>query len=79
MKEQQKHSQPPSNEEPKQRNQSYPSDVTDAQWELIAPKFSGMRQHTWPKRELLDALLYLVKTGCQWRNLPHDFPPYSTV
>ena len=31
------------------------------------------------KRELTDAVLYLVKTGCQWRHLPHDFPPYSTV
>ena len=30
-------------------------------------------------RELLNVLLYLVKTGCQWRNLPHDFPPYSTI
>ena len=33
----------------------------------------------WPKRELVDAVLYFVKTGCQWRHLPHDFPPYSTV
>jgi Transposase and inactivated derivatives len=70
---------PSSSKEQKQRRQSYPSDVTDRQWEQISAKFSGMRKCTWPKRELLDALLYLVKTGCQWRNLPHDFPPYSTV
>ncbi|MDR1615964.1 MAG: transposase [Syntrophomonadaceae bacterium] len=38
-----------------------------------------MREYTWPKRKLMDAVLYFVKTGCQWRNLPHDFPPYSTV
>jgi transposase len=63
----------------RKREQSYPSDLTDAQWEEIKPLFSGMREYTWPKRELLDAVLYFVKTGCQWRHLPHDFPPYSTV
>ena len=65
--------------EHKKREQAYPSDLTDTQWKEIAPLFSGLRKYTWPKRELLDAVLYLVKTGCQWRNLPHDFPPYSTV
>jgi transposase len=61
------------------REQSYRSDLTDAQWVEIAPLFSGLREYTWPKRELMDAVLYFVKTGCQWRHLPHDFPPYSTV
>ena len=61
------------------REQSYPSDLTDAQWGEIKTLFSGLREYTWPKRELTDAVLYLVKTGCQWRQLPHDFPPYSTV
>ena len=59
--------------------QSYPSDLTDTQWAEIEPLFSGLREYTWPKRELMDAVLYLVKTGCQWRHLPHDFPPHSTV
>jgi len=63
----------------KKRAQSYPSDLTDKQWAEIEPLFSGMRKCTWPKRELTDAVLYFVKTGCQWRHLPHDFPPYSTV
>lgn len=63
----------------KKREQAYPSDLTDAQWEEIKPLFSGMREYTWPKRELMDAVLYFVKTGCQWRHLPHDLPPYSTV
>lgn len=63
----------------KKREESYPSDLTDAQWEEIMPLFSGMREYKWPKRELVDAVLYFVKTGCQWRHLPHDFPPYSTV
>jgi len=58
---------------------SYPSDLTDTQWAEIAPLFSGLRTYTWPKRELTDAVLYFVKTGCQWRHLAHDFPPYSTV
>ncbi|MEY8234091.1 transposase, partial [Oscillospiraceae bacterium 50-16] len=39
----------------------------------------GMRNCTWSKRELTDAVLYLVDSGCKWRQLPHDFPPYSTV
>ena len=63
----------------KKREQSYPSDLTDTQWEEIKELFSGMREYKWPKRELMDAVLYFVKTGCQWRHLPHDFPPYSTV
>ena len=55
---------------------SYPSDMTDEQWEEIAPLYTGMRNCTWSKRELTDAVLYLVDSG---RQLPHDFPPYSTV
>lgn len=58
---------------------SYPSDVTDAQWETIKPHFCGMRNRKWDKRELVNAVLYYEKTGCQWRLLPHDFPPYATV
>jgi putative transposase len=65
--------------ENKQREQSYPSDVTDSQWKAITELFSGMRNRKWAKRELLNAVLYFVNTGCQWRQLPHDFPPYSTV
>jgi len=63
----------------KKREQTYPSELTDTQWAEIEPLFSGLRKYTWPKRELTDAVLYFVKTGCQWRQLPHDFPPYSTV
>jgi len=63
----------------KKREQSYPSDLTDRQWAEIETLFTGLREYTWPKRELMDAVLYFVKTGCQWRHLPHDFPPYSTV
>ena len=59
--------------------QSYLSDLTNTQWAEIESLFSGLREYKWPKRELTNAVLYFVKTGCQWRQLPHDFPPYSTV
>ena len=58
---------------------SYPSDLTDTQWEAIKPHFVGMRTYKWSKRELVNAVLYFEKTGCQWRLLPHDFPPFPTV
>ena len=58
---------------------SYPSDVTDKQWKEIEPLYTGMRNCKWSKRKLKNAVLYLVDSGCKWRQLPHDFPPYSTV
>jgi len=63
----------------KKTREKYPSDLTDKEWEEISPLFKGMRNRKWSKRELTDAVLYINKTGCQWRQLPHDFPPYSTV
>ena len=61
------------------RREPYPSDLTDKQWEEIAPLFTGLRNYIWSKRELTNAVLYFVDSGCKWRQLPHDFPPYSTV
>ena len=58
---------------------SYPTDLTDKQWEAIAPLFVGMREYKHSKRELTNAVLYLVDSGCKWRQLPHDFPPAFTV
>lgn len=63
----------------KKSRKPYPSDLTDAQWSEIDPLYMGMRNYIWSKRELTNAVLYFVKTGFQWRHLPHDFPPYSTV
>jgi transposase len=61
----------------------YPSDVTEAQWELVAPLLSavgaGGRPEAHPRREVVNAILYLVRTGCSWRQLPKDFPPWETV
>jgi len=62
---------------------SYPSDVSDEEWEFLLPYLTLMReeapQRDHPLRELFNALRYVVKTGCQWRFLPHDFPPWSAV
>ena len=63
----------------RRERKSYPSDLTDAQWEAMKANFRGMRNRKWDKRELVNAVLYYEKTGCQWRLLPHDFPPYATV
>ena len=57
----------------------YDSDLTDTQWESIAFLFSDMRNFKWPKRELVNAVLYVLINGIKWRNLPHDFPPWKTV
>jgi putative transposase len=64
------------------RTQSYPSDVTDAQWVLIEPHlpvYPGGRPRKTDLRDVVDAVFYVLRTGCQWRYLPKDFPPKSTV
>src|ERR1700728_2193838 len=64
------------------RSQRYPSDLTDAQWELVKPfipVYPGGRPRRTSMRDVVDAIFYLVRTGCQWRFLPKDFPPKSTV
>jgi transposase len=61
----------------------YPSDLTDAQWALIEALVpepgSGGRPAVHPRRRIVDAILYVNRTGCSWRQLPHDFPPWATV
>src|SRR5215211_6281949 len=64
------------------RTQTYPSDVTDEQWALIEPHipvYPGGRPRTTDLRAVVDAIFYILRTGCQWRYLPVDFPPKSTV
>ena len=63
----------------KVKRQAYPTDLNDKQWEEIESLYTNMRTYKWDKRELTNAVLYLVNAGCKWRQLPHDFPPYSTV
>jgi len=61
----------------------YASDLTDGEWALIEPDMPPPnrmgRPRKWPMREIMNALLYIASTGCQWRFLPGDFPPFSTV
>ncbi len=60
----------------------YPSDLTDAQWELIATSVAprpGGRPAGHCRRRVVDAILYVARTGCAWRQLPHDFAPWETV
>jgi transposase len=61
----------------------YPSDLTDAEWALVAPFIPpakrGGRRRTVDVREVLNGIFYVLATGCQWRALPKDLPPKSTV
>jgi putative transposase len=64
------------------RTHHYPSDLTDAQWSLIEPHipvYPGGRPRKTDTRDVVDAIFYILRTGCQWRYLPVDFPPKSTV
>jgi transposase len=61
----------------------YPSDLTTKQWNIIKPLFEREKRckhfQVHSKRKLVNAVLYINKTGCPWRQLPHDFPKYTTV
>ena len=65
------------------REERYPSDVTDAEWAIISPMIPpprrGGRHRETDMREVMNAVRYVLRTGCQWRQLPKDFPPRSTV
>jgi transposase len=67
------------------RAKRYPSDLTDTQWQVIAPDLPEYvpgrrgRPPVWPARRIVEAILYLDRTGCAWRYLPADFPPWPTV
>lgn len=62
---------------------SYPSDITREQFEHIRPLLESVRKKTKPRTidlyEVFCGLLYLLRTGCQWRQLPHDYPKWRTV
>ncbi|OFW84558.1 MAG: hypothetical protein A3E50_07645 [Alphaproteobacteria bacterium RIFCSPHIGHO2_12_FULL_42_100] len=61
---------------------SYPSDLRDSEWAIVKDHFTYGnygKNGKHEKRELLNAVFYVVKTGCQWRQLPKDFPPWKTV
>ncbi|MGI0494223.1 transposase [Alkalinema pantanalense CENA528] len=64
----------------------YSSSLSDAEWQVlepllndILPKKKRTRPCNWSQREIIDAILYQLKSGYNWGDLPRDFPPYSTV
>ena len=65
------------------RRKSYPSDVSDVEWLIIEPLMpvttprGQERIHSY--REIVNSILYVLKTGCGWAYLPHDLPPWQTV
>src|SRR3954451_2029845 len=64
------------------KTQRYETDLTDEQFTLLQPSLPARKRMGRPPadlREILNGILYLVRTGCQWRLLPKDFPPWSTV
>jgi putative transposase len=62
---------------------AYTTDLTDAQWErlapLVPPPKPGGRPASVSRREIVNAIVYLARNGCTWRDLPHDFPAWQTV
>ncbi len=68
----------------RQTRQSYPTDLNDQQWTLIQPMLPSKqtkrgRPRTWTLREILNAIFYILRSGCAWRLMPHDLPPWQTV
>jgi transposase len=61
----------------------YPSDLTDAQWTILEPLVPAVRPGGRPakhaRREIVDAMLYVLRGGISWRSLPHEYPPWQTV
>lgn len=61
----------------------YPTDLSDAEWTILEPLIpapkSGGRPATWTRRIILDGIFYVVRSGCQWRLLPREYPPWRTV
>jgi putative transposase len=62
---------------------AYPSDLSDAEWEIIQPLLPTAKGFGHPRtvdlREILNAIFYVHRSGCQWEMLPHDLPPHGTV
>jgi putative transposase len=61
----------------------YPCDLTDAEWTHLAPLLPAPAQRgrprAWPLRLLVNALFYVLRTGCAWRYLPREYPPWQTT
>jgi transposase len=61
----------------------YPSDLTDQEWALLEPLLASSegrgRPPKWPAERVADAVFYLLRSGCAWRMLPREYPPWQTV
>src|SRR5580692_7847749 len=61
----------------------YQTDLTDAEWRVIAPHLpkphATGRPRAWPMREIVNGIFYVMRAGCPWRLLPNDFPPWGTI
>ena len=61
----------------------YPSDLTDQEWALLEPLLAASegrgRPPKWPARRVANAVFYLLRSGCAWRMLPREYPPWQTV
>lgn len=66
-----------------ERRKAYPTDLTDEQWEILEPLVPAPKPGPQPakhsRREIVNAILYVLRSGCQWRMLPHDLPPWQLV
>ena len=75
----------PARAHPTRPPSGYPSDLADAQWQVIAAHLPGYapgrrgRPPVWPARTIVNAILYVDRTGCAWRYLPGDLPPWQTL
>ena len=62
---------------------AYPTDLTDREWQqlepLVPPVKPGGRAATYARREVVNAIRYVLRSGCAWRMLPHDLPPWQLV
>lgn len=65
------------------KRKPYPSDLTDEQWRILEPFIPKIRKGGAPakyeRREIVNGIMYVLRTGCGWRELPHDLPPWDSV
>ena len=65
------------------KREPYPTDLTDDEWRILEPCVPPVKRGGRPadhtRREIVNAILYVLRTGCQWRALPHDLPAWKTV
>ena len=66
-----------------QTRKPYPTDLHDTEWQILEPFIPaakpGGRPEVYAKREIVNAILYVLRTGCAWRFVPHDLPPWGIV